>query len=119
MRNLRRQRGITLISMVIVLAVAGFFAYIGMKLFPIYSEYYGVLRAMKTVQGTPGVAQMSPERIISILNNNFYTGYVTSVKTQNITLTRKAGYVLRVAYEDVVAKFDTSVDLIRGDPGGA
>lgn len=123
-----RQRGITLISVIIVLAVLGFFAYIGMKLFPIYSEYYGVLQAMKTVQATPGVAQMQPDKIITILNSNFYIGYVKSVKKQNITLTRKGGYILRVAYEvreplifnlDIVAKFDTSVDLMRADPGGA
>ena len=35
----RTQRGITLLGFIIVLAVVGFFAYVGMKLFPMYSEY--------------------------------------------------------------------------------
>jgi hypothetical protein len=127
MRNLRRQRGITLISLIIVLTVVGIFAYVGMKLFPMYSEYYGVVRALKVVQATPGVAQMTPDRIWQVLSNNLYTNYVESVKRTNVTITRKGGYILRVAYEvraplifnlDVVAKFDTSVDLVRSDPGG-
>lgn len=126
MRGMHRQRGITLISMIIVLVVLGFFAFIGMKLFPIYSEYYAVVRVMKSVQTTPGVAQMQPDQIWRMLDDKFYVGYVTSVKRQHISLTRKGGYILRIAYEvrspllfnlDIVAKFDKSVDL-RGSPVG-
>ena len=36
----RTQSGITFIGFLVVLAVAGFFAYVGMKLFPMYQEYY-------------------------------------------------------------------------------
>ena len=43
----RTQRGITLLGFIIVLAVVGFFAYVGMKLFPMYSEYYSVKSALK------------------------------------------------------------------------
>ncbi|MEZ5440959.1 MAG: DUF4845 domain-containing protein [Lysobacterales bacterium] len=113
-------------SIIIILAVLGFFAYIGIRLFPMYTEYYGVLQAMKTVQAAPGVGQMQPDRILSLLDNNFAVGYVSSVKRQNITLTRAGGgYLLRVAYEvrsplvgnlDVVAKFDKTVDLVRRGP---
>ena len=41
----RTQSGITLIGFVVVLAVVGLFAYVGMKLFPMYSEFYGVKSA--------------------------------------------------------------------------
>ena len=34
----RTQRGMTLISFIIVLAVVGVFVYMGMKLLPMYSE---------------------------------------------------------------------------------
>jgi hypothetical protein len=127
MKNVRRQRGITLISLIIVLTVLGIFAYVGMKLFPMYTEYYGVVRALKVVQATPGVGQMTPDRVWQVLSNNLYTNYVENVKRPNVTITRQGGYILRVAYEvrsplifnlDVVAKFDKSVDLARADPGG-
>lgn len=121
------QSGLTLISFIIVLAVLGFFAFIGMKLFPIYSEYYGVVRSMKTVQAMPGVAKMPPAKVREMLARNFFTNYTKSVKQSDISIERKGGYILRVAYEvreplifnlDVVAKFDKSVDLFRQDPGG-
>ena len=42
----RRQGGITLIGFLIVAAVVGFFIFIGIKLFPMYSEYYAVKSAL-------------------------------------------------------------------------
>ncbi len=121
------QSGLTLISFIIVLAVLGFFAFIAMKLLPIYTEYYAVVGSMKTVQSTPGVAKMPPEKVWELFSRNLYVNYNKNVKRHHVTLTRKGGYILRVAYEvreplvfnlDVVAKFDKSVDLFRQDPGG-
>ncbi len=118
-----RQSGLTLISFFIVLVVLGFFALIGMKLFPIYSEYYGVVRSMKTVQGTPGVQKMTPDRIWDLFSRSLYINYSENVKRQHFSLTRKDGYKMRVSYEvrkplifnlDVVAKFDRTVDLRSG-----
>jgi len=118
--RIARQSGLTLISFIIVLIVVGFFAFIGMKLFPIYSEYYGVVRAMKTVQAKPGVAKMTPDRIWDLFSRSLYINYNKSVKRSHFSLTRKNGFKMRVAYEvreplifnlDVVAKFDNTVDL--------
>ena len=41
------QQGMTLIGFLIVLAVAGFGAYVGMKLFPMYQEFYSVKSSLK------------------------------------------------------------------------
>lgn len=118
----KTQDGITLIGFIIVLAVAGFFAYIGMQLFPMYTEFYAVKAAMKKVQLTPGSSQMSVEQIWRILDNNFYTSYVNSVKRTDVTLDKKNGVWLRVKYEvrkplvyniDVVGKFEHSEELTR------
>lgn len=118
----KRQRGLTLIGFVIVLALLGFFAYVGMKLFPVYGEYYSVVQAMKGVQSEPGVAQMSPAKIEDLLFRRFYISYVESVKAENVRVLRKDGLTLHVKYEvrrpliynlDFVASFDKSVDLTR------
>lgn len=121
-----KQRGMTLIGFVVVLALLGFFAYIGMKLFPIYTEYYSVVQAMKGIQAEPGVANMPPARVRDLLFRRFYISYVESVKPENVRITRKDGYNLNVRYEvrrplihnlDVVATFDKTVELTRqGDP---
>ena len=49
-----QQRGITLIGFVFVLIIAGFFAYMAMKLVPAYAEYMGVVKTVKELAATPG-----------------------------------------------------------------
>jgi len=121
--KLGNQRGITLLGFIVVLAVIGFFAFIALRLFPVYSEYYSVVTAMKGVQGEPGVGQMTPEKIRDLLNRRFYISYVKSVKPQNIKITKSgSGYSLNIKYEvreplaynlDFVAMFDKTVELSR------
>ena len=49
----RNQNGMTLLSFIVVLAVVGFALYIGMKLFPMYQEFYSVKEAMNAVSARP------------------------------------------------------------------
>lgn len=116
------QGGLTLVGFIVVLSVVGFFAFVGMKLFPVYIEYYSVVSDMKGVQSEPGVANMSPDKIRDLLNRRFYVSYVESVKREHIFITRNNGYNLTVRYEvrrplvanlDFVAKFEKTVDLTR------
>lgn len=120
MKTSRRQSGMTLTGMIMVLAVAGFFAYVGMKLFPMYSEYSGVKESMEQVAAMPNSARMGKTQIIDLLYRRFNISYVESVKPEHITIDPKAGPSLRIAYEvrrplmhnlDVVGKFDYTVKL--------
>lgn len=118
-----RVKGITLIGFVIVLCVLGFFAYLAMRLVPMYVEYYGVVKAMEQVRSEPGAAQKSVEEIRRNLSLKFDTQYVdsASVPPSAIQLVRESGgATLRIAYEkrveflyniDLVGKFDKSVNL--------
>ena len=117
-----RQTGLTLLGFIMVLGVVGFFAFLGMKLFPVYAEYYSVVADMKGVQGEPGIAQASPTIVRDKLFRRFYISYVTSVKPEHVVVSRKNGYNLAVKYEvrrplvwnlDFVAKFEKTVDLTR------
>ena len=51
-----KQSGITLIGFLFVMAIVGFFAFMGMKLLPSYTEYMGVSKAMNQIatEGTNG-----------------------------------------------------------------
>jgi Tfp pilus assembly major pilin PilA len=123
MKAHRYSRGITLIGFLIMLCVAGFFAYIVMKLVPVYVEYFGVVKAMEQVKSEPGAAQKSIEEIRRDLNVKFDLQYVDEhdIPPQAIQVKREAtGPVLRIAYEkrvpfmyniDLVASFDKSVNL--------
>ena len=123
----RKQGGMTLMSFLVVLAVVGFTAYIGMKLFPMYQEYYAVRSAAKSLASEPGVGDMDPSKIQDMFFKRLYISYSESVKPANVKIERiDSGWNMKINYEvrrpmvgnlDVVGVFDISQDLTRG--GGA
>ena len=126
MKMHRNSRGITLIGFAILLCVAGFFAYLAMRLIPVYIEYFGVVKSMEQLRSEGVWAQRSIEEIRRDLNVKFNTQYVdeANIPPQAIQLKRvSGGSTLRIAYErrvpfmyniDLVATFDKSVNLRAG-----
>jgi hypothetical protein len=124
MRRPNNQSGITLIGFLLILMVLGFFAFLGMRLFPVYIEYYGLRQAMKALAAEPGVATKTPEQIRSSLDTKLDFSYVTNVKKNNVRVTRQGGnYLLNVRYEvrgplvynlEYIATFDHTETLTRG-----
>jgi len=116
-----KQGGMTLIGFIFVLSFVIFISFIGMKIGPIYMEYYGVVSAMNGVASERGSANLSPYDIRVRVLNRLYVSYTAdNVKEENIKLVRNNGVNLRIAYEvrkpvignlDVVAKFDRTVRL--------
>lgn len=119
----RAQSGMTLIGFVIVLAVVGVFIYMGMKVIPMYSEYYAVKQAMNGLASEPGVASMDAMKIRDLFFRRLYISYAENVKAENIKLTRKgADWLMVVDYEvrrplianlDIVGKFHSEKELRR------
>ena len=126
MSTLQGQRGITLIGFIFVLIIAGFFAYLAMRLFPVYSEYFSLVRVMNETAAEADVGTKSPEQIREMMDRRMYISYITSVTKKDIQVGRENGvYKMRVHYEvrgkllynlDYVATFDKSVPLVNG-PG--
>ena len=119
--KVRKQNGLTLIGFIIVLSIVLFVTFIGMKIVPIYMEYYAVVSAMNGVAAERGSAQRAPASIRTEIRDRLYISYSSgNVENRHIKLTRRDGVFLRIAYEvrkplignlDVVAKFDRSVRL--------
>ena len=119
----RKQKGMTLLGFVIVLAVVGFFAYVAMRLFPMYSEYYSVRSAMKGLANEPGIATQDPARIHDLFFRRLYISYSENVKKEHVKLRRvDNGWEMNVEYEvrrplvgnlDVVGKFNSVQMLTR------
>ncbi len=126
----RTQRGMTLMSFVVVLAVVGFAAYIGMKLFSMYSEYYSVRQALRGLQAEPGIAKQDPAKIKNLFFRRLNISYSENVKPEHVTLQRRQdgpGWDMEVNYEvrkelvgnlDVVGKFHANEELTNVGDGG-
>ena len=118
--KIHKQKGMTLIGFIFVLAFVIFISFIGMKIGPIYMEYYSVVSAMNGLAAERGSARLSPYQIKLRFLTRLNVSYTENVRESHIKLTRGNGVHMRVAYEvrkpivgnlDVVAKFDKSVQL--------
>lgn len=119
----RNQSGMTLIGFIIVLGVAGLFAYILMKLVPMYSEFYAVKQALTGLQAEPGIANRDPKKIQDLFFRRLYISYADNVEAKNVKIKRiDNGWQMDVDYEvrkpmianlDVVGKFSASENLVR------
>ncbi|HZX81005.1 MAG TPA: DUF4845 domain-containing protein [Lysobacter sp.] len=119
-----RQQGLTLTSFILVLAVVGVFIYVGMKVVPMYSEYYSVKRALEGMAGEAGMSDNDPEKIRDLFFRRMDVNYSENVKPENVKLKRKdAGWVMTVDYDvqrplianlDVVGHFHAEKEFRRG-----
>lgn len=119
----RDQRGITLIGFIIVMGVAGVFAYIGFKLFPMYQEFYAVKSALRGLASEPDIANTDPARIQQLFLRRLDMSYSQNVRKEHVKIERgDAGWIMTVQYEvrkpvignlDVVGKFDAVQNLSR------
>jgi competence protein ComGC len=123
-RNMKNQRGMTLIGWVIVLAIIAFFATLAMRLLPMYQEYYGVLKVMNDMEVELEGNNLSKNEVSLLLERRFDIGYISSVKKENIEILRgkNTPYITKIAidYEvrepfmfhiDLVGHFVTEIDV--------
>lgn len=122
----RTQSGLTLLGFILILAVAGIFIYVGMKVVPMYSEYYSVKQSLKGLAVEPGINNASPDRIRSLFFRRLYVNYSDNVKPENVKIERmEGGWKMTVKYEvrralisnlDVVGNFEAVQELTHGGP---
>ena len=108
-----KQSGITLIGFIILLAVAGFFAYMAMKLVPPYAEYAGVVKAMNQI-GTEGVEGKTLDQVRRDLLFKLGFQYVddATISPKDITMGQgPKGNELRVSYDKDVP-FMYNIDFL-------
>lgn len=118
---MKKQSGMTLIGFVITLAVVGVFAYVGMKLFPMYQEFFAVKTALRGLASDPGVGGQDPASIERLFFRKLYISYSENVKPENVKIERgDNGWNMTVDYEvrkpmvanlDVVGKFHATQTL--------
>ena len=122
----RTQGGMTLIGFILVLAVVGIFVYVGMKVIPMYSEYYAVKKSLDGLALEPGIANAPPDRIRNLFFRRLYVNYSENVKKEHVKIERmEGGWKMTVKYEvrrpmiynlDVVGNFENTQDMVHGGP---
>ncbi len=121
---MKKQAGMTLIGWVFVLGIIAFFATLAMRLIPMYQEYYGVLQIMDGMKTELKNNRLGKNEVITLLYKRFDTGYIFSVKKDNIEISRGKNNVqvtkIAIDYEvrkpfiaqiDLIGHFQTEIDV--------
>ncbi|MBS3895619.1 DUF4845 domain-containing protein [Silanimonas sp.] len=114
-----RQRGISFIAFLIVLAVGGFFLYLGMRIGPTYLEYWTIRTAVNEVAAEAGTADIAELR--RAMDRRMTIDYAGSFRPEFIRVVREGDQInLVLHYEirrplihnlDFVARFDHSAPI--------
>ena len=124
MNSLRKQRGAGLVSTVLFLLMAGFFAVCAVRMFPVYFEYLSVRSIVEKLSDEyePGVTTNAEIR--RRLDALFNTNQIYALKARDVEVFRKEGKThIDASYEvrmpifwriDAVLKFD-DLDYIAGE----
>jgi len=85
---MKKQRGMTLISWVIILGIIAFFTTVVIRILPMYQEYFSVVQIMESMEVELKENKLTTQQVNLLFSKRFNTGYVSSVKPENITFSR-------------------------------
>lgn len=120
-----KQKGLTLLSFIMTLAVAGAILYFIVILFPMYEQYYTVRSAAKSMVNDPQVARVGddPDAVKTLFYKRLDINSIDSLNGNNVHITRAGGeWHINVSYEDrrhlcfnldIVGVFNLDQDLTQ------
>ncbi len=92
---LAKQRGMTGLGWLTVLALIGFFTLLVLKLAPIYLDHYAVASTVRSLEKEPLITRKSTAEIRNLLKKRLKINYVTDLPKDAIKI-KKTGGVLKV-----------------------
>lgn len=117
----RRQRGMTAIGWIVVLALIGFFVMLILRLGPTYMEYFSVSNSMESLKDEPRLAGKTPSEVRKLLFRRFNINDVDNVGRDQVSIYKDgAGIKVAVEYEvrvplmgnvDAMVSFDKEVTI--------
>ena len=116
-----KQRGITTITLALILGILAFFVLIALTLTPVYLENFNVAQKLETLKSDPRVADMTESEIMEALFKRLSIDSVESVLEEDVLISKEGGFTeISIEYEvrktlfgniDVVVSFFEKVEL--------
>jgi ABC-type lipoprotein release transport system permease subunit len=95
-----RQRGMSIIGMLLLLVLIGVVALIAMQVIPMYIQYYSIKSTIESVR-KESVGDMPKEEIQRAIQKRFDIGYVNNVQAKDLNIRNdRSGKVLDLVYQD-------------------
>lgn len=110
-----KQQGMTLIGFIFVLAFMLIIAYLGIKIVPIYLNYFSIVDGMEKVALEPGIGSQSNTAIMRRLQSVLYVNYSEGLDASNLVIVRtREGKEIRLNYESrepIVANLSVCIEF--------
>lgn len=88
-----KQRGLTFISLVLLLGLIAFFTLLILKIGPIYLNHSKVVNALAAVEETTDITSKSRKEVMESLMKRFNMNYVEYVTGDDISIIAQPGFV--------------------------
>jgi hypothetical protein len=118
---IKRQDGLTVISILLIVVLLGTAVLLTFRLVPIYIEHFGVVSSLKSMEKEPGMHAKSPGELLEMLRKRLEINDVKRVTKEDILIKRQQRDTsIRIAYEvqipvvsniSLLITFDNSVTL--------
>ena len=103
----RRQRGMTFIGLLCILALVGLIGYAGLRLVPLYLNYMKVARSMDATAAELKSDNPDPGAIRRSLDKHWQIEDISSVEAKEVEIVKNEGGVsLHVSYDDAAPYID-------------
>ena len=101
---MNRQRGMTFIGLVLLIAMGLFVVMVGMKLTPAYVEYFTIKKTLKKISQEPGFATMSRRDIMDIYTKASMIDEVGDVNAKDLVVGKNAAgqNTVSIDYQKVI-----------------
>jgi Domain of unknown function (DUF4845) len=107
-----KQQGYTLISLVFILGIIGFFVMLVLKIGPIYLDHNKVKSALAALENTTDIETLSEPEVRSTLDKRFNMNYVSDLKAQEVKITKRGNYLKVQAKYEVVEKIAGNLSVL-------
>ena len=97
--RLSRQRGMTLISFLILCIMVGFYILLGLKLMPVYLEHYKVSSILKNMKGEPEMSEKSPREIMILLQKRWDINSIDRITPEKSVTIEKSGEKISISLD--------------------
>lgn len=112
MRTLRQEAGMTPLTAIVVVILVLFMVFLGLKLAPVYLEYFNVVSSVNSLRDDPDLGRKNTATVLGLLKRRFEINDVKRVKSNNVKITRSRNKtIVEVKYEARVSIVG-NIDLI-------
>lgn len=123
MRTRKSQRGVSTLTILLLVIIIAFASTIGIRLFPTYMDYYSVRSTLNEVAHSPGIGSKGYGQVWDLINNRLMVNNINNVSIKDFNMNTVGNETtLTIKYQvkkhlianiDGLIKFDYSVHYAR------